>query len=208
MKLSPRGLPVNLHAICRQRRASWFIRMINFPTILQIFFPGSARRAKATSGGASTSRKYRPDPTKPPIKLGSGETVIGNRDFHRVICRTRRVGYVTCRRHYEKLLRIRAVLQKKGTFSLFLSFSFSLRLSLDIRHNESQRHYVNPRTIRERCRLSSLTSVGFLSQECAIDRATVARPLSSPYSELGHFDVRSMRLTYWPICPGGAVSEG
>lgn len=31
-------------------------------------------------------------------------------------------------------------------------------------------------------------------------RAAVVRPLS-PYSELGHFDVRSMRLTYWPICP-------
>lgn len=55
---------------------------------------------------------------------------------------------------------------------------------------------MNPRAIRFRCRLPALTSVGFLSQECAIDRAAVAQPLSSPYFELGHFDVRSMRLTY------------
>lgn len=34
---------------------------------------------------------------------------------------------------------------------------------------------------------SSADIVGFPSQECAIDRATVAR--LSPYSELGHFDV-------------------
>jgi hypothetical protein len=57
-------------------------------------------------------------------------------------------------------------------------------------------HRVNPRAIRERCRLASLTSLDFLSQECAIDRAAIARSLSSPYSELGHFDARYMRLTY------------
>lgn len=40
--------------------------------------------------------------------------------------------------------------------------------------------------------------VGFLSQDCtyAIDRTAVARPLSPYFADLGHFDVRSMRLTY------------
>jgi len=47
--------------------------------------------------------------------------------------------------------------------------------------------------LRWHCRFSK-------SRLCAIDRAAVARPFS-PYSvDLGHFDVHSMHLTYWPIC--------
>lgn len=62
--------------------------------------------------------------------------------------------------------------------------------------------YCERYSIRKRSRSPSLVPpsfadiVGFLSQDCAL---LIVRPLS-PYSDLGHFDVRSMRLTYWPIC--------
>lgn len=148
------------------------------------FIPKSTHKSYSTSYKKIDPRLYIYSPRilRSEHLLYDKNCIIRNCDFHRGIYRNLRRwvnGFQACFRFVEKKKRF-----------IFLGC-----------RREWMSNPFNPQTISPTLVPSFADIVSFLSQECAIDRAAVARPLS-PYGELGHFDVRSMRLTYWPICPG------